>query len=122
MHTVLIVDDEYLIAEMLGMALEDAGFVVFKASSAPSGLDILESERPALVITDYMMPGMNGAEFALEIRSRVGFSLIPIVLITGGHAQRGRAATGLFAQVFEKPFKIAVLIAAITTLLVRVET
>jgi DNA-binding response OmpR family regulator len=121
MHTVLIVDDEYLIAEILGMALEEAGFIVLTASSALKGLDILETGRPKLVITDYMMPGMNGAEFAKEIRNRTGFSLIPIVLITGGHAQRGKTAPALFNLVFEKPFEIGALIAGITTLLAKVE-
>lgn len=118
-HTVLVVDDEYLIAEILGMALEDAGFVVVIANSALKGMEMLERDRPDLVITDYMMPGMNGAEFARKIRSRPAFHLVPIVLMTGGQSQIGRSAPELFDEVFDKPFEINSMIASIQALIAR---
>lgn len=116
MSTVLIVDDEYVIADILGFALEDEGYTVVKASSARKGLDILERDRPSLVITDYMMPGMNGAEFAREIRSRPAFEQLPIILMTGGQGREGRSAPDLFTRVFDKPFDIDHMLAAVAEL------
>ena len=62
MTTILIVDDEYLIADILGYAMEDEGYMVVKASNGRRGLEVLDRERPELVITDFMMPVMDGLE------------------------------------------------------------
>lgn len=117
MHTVLVVDDEYLIADILGMALEDEGFIVVTANNARKGLDSLERDRPSLVITDFMMPGMNGAEFAQEIRSRAMFKNIPIILMTGAQGLEGRAAPELFTKVVDKPFSIDPMLKTIADIL-----
>ena len=55
MTTILIVDDEYLIADILGYAMEDEGYMVVKASNGRRGLEVLDRERPELVITDFMI-------------------------------------------------------------------
>ncbi|WP_256345401.1 PleD family two-component system response regulator, partial [Pseudomonas sp. F1002] len=68
MTTILVVDDEYLIADILGYALEDEGYMVVKASNGQKALEVLERERPALIITDFMMPVMDGQEFAEAVR------------------------------------------------------
>ena len=62
MKTVLIVDDEYLIAEILGFALEDEGYAIEKASNGQKALEVLKRVQVQLVITDYMMPVLNGQE------------------------------------------------------------
>lgn len=117
MGTVLIVDDEYVIADILGWALEDEGYVVVKTTNARKGLDILDRDRPCLVITDYMMPGMNGAEFAKAIRTRAVFANIPIILMTGAQGREGRSCPELFTRVFDKPFEVDALIAVVVELL-----
>jgi len=86
MTTVLVVDDEYLIVEVLTLALEDAGFMVTQASNGMKALDALHREGPSLVVCDYMMPLMNGLELATEIRKRPEWAHLPIVLMSGGHA------------------------------------
>lgn len=117
MHTVLIVDDEYLIADILGLALEDEGYSVVKANSARKGLEILERERPSVVITDYMMPGMNGAEFAAAIRTMPAYTNTPVVLMTGAQGVEGRATPQLFTRVFDKPFEMVPMLTAINELI-----
>lgn len=116
MPTVLIVDDEYVLADILGDVLEDEGYGVVKARSARKGLELLEQTRPDLVITDYMMPGMNGAEFARAIRAKPLFANVPIILMTGAQGLEGRSAPELFTQVVDKPFHLDALLARIALL------
>lgn len=71
MNTILVVDDEYLIADILGFALEDAGFLVEKASNGRKALEALMEKRVELVITDYMMPVLNGEELVRAIREEL---------------------------------------------------
>ncbi|MCY1394030.1 Transcriptional regulatory protein WalR [compost metagenome] len=118
MTTILIVDDEYLIADILGYALEDEGYTVVKASNGKKGLEALTEREPALVITDYMMPVMNGLEFAETIRKRQYLHL-PIILMSGAQANVGRndENKALFAAVFDKPFNVDDVIAKVCELL-----
>lgn len=107
MTTVLVVDDEHLIVEVLTLALEDAGFMVTQASNGMKALDALHREGPSLVVCDYMMPLMNGLELATEIRKRPEWAHLPIVLMSGGHAGLASQAPGLFDHILQKPFNIA---------------
>ncbi|WP_268800451.1 response regulator [Pseudomonas huanghezhanensis] len=106
MTTVLIIDDEYLIADILSYALEDEGYLTVKAGSGQKALDILNRESPELIITDYMMPGMNGIELAEAVRRRPGMEMTPMILMSGAQAHLGKARPDLFFNVFEKPFDI----------------
>jgi len=106
MTTILIVDDEYLIADILGFALEDEGYMVVKAGNGRKALEVLDRERPSLVITDFMMPVMDGLEFAREVRRRPLFAELPLFLMSGAQGSIGRASPELFAVVFDKPFDI----------------
>jgi DNA-binding response OmpR family regulator len=113
MTTVLIIDDEYLIADILSYALEDEGYMTVKAGSGQKALDILDRESPELIITDYMMPGMNGIELAEAVRRRSGMETTPMLLMSGAQAHLGRARPDLFFNVFEKPFDIDEVVAAV---------
>ena len=117
MATILIVDDEYLIADILGYALEDEGYMVVKAANGRRGLEVLDRERPSLVITDFMMPMMDGVEFAEAIRSRAANSQLPILLMSGAHGSIGRATPALFADVFDKPFDVDQVVARVRELI-----
>lgn len=116
MTTILIVDDEYLIADILGFALEDEGYMTVTASNGKKGLEILAREKPELVITDFMMPVMGGLEFAEAIRAREDFRHLPILLMSGAQAAKGRERPDLFEAVFDKPFQIDAVIAKVKEL------
>lgn len=93
MPTIMIVDDEYIITNILGRLLEDAGYKALTILSARKGLEIMSCVQPDLVITDLMMPDMNGSEFAAVIRSRPATQHLPIILITGApHTDAGHRA------------------------------
>jgi two-component system response regulator VicR len=62
MPTILVVEDEFAIAELLEMALVDVGYEVVTAANGRQALErIEEGTRPDLIITDFMMPVLNGA-------------------------------------------------------------
>jgi DNA-binding response OmpR family regulator len=107
MTTILVVDDEFLIADVLAFALEDEGFMVVRASNGRKGLDVFARDRPDLVITDFMMPVMNGLEFARAIRERSDGATLPVILMSGAQAEIARRNGDLFAAIFDKPFRVA---------------
>jgi two-component system response regulator VicR len=106
MTTILIIDDEYLIADILSFALEDEGFLTVVAGSGHKALDILDRERPDLIITDFMMPGMTGLELAETVKAREVYAQTPIILMSGAQAYLGAERPDLFAEVIDKPFDI----------------
>jgi CheY-like chemotaxis protein len=121
MTTILVIDDEFLIADVLTFALEDEGFMVVKASNGQKGLDVFQRDRPALVITDFMMPAMNGLEFAKAIRQRPDGATLPIILMSGAQAEIARQNGHLFSAVFDKPFRVADVVDTVVALVGRPE-
>jgi CheY-like chemotaxis protein len=102
---ILLVDDDPQVRATIGRGLIELGYQVREARSGRAALALLGEERPSLVILDYMMPGMDGAETAREI-ARLDPEL-PIVFSTGHAALRAlRNAAGEGAQVLEKPFSL----------------
>lgn len=77
--TILVVDDEKEIAELVEIYLVSDGYRVLKASDAREGLGILEKEEVHLVLLDIMMPGMNGLEMCEKIRETRN---IPIIMLS----------------------------------------
>lgn len=80
MARILLVDDEWLITSTIGLTLEDAGHYVITASDGQEGLERALKEQPDIVITDYMMPKLDGLEMIRHIRAN-GFEG-PIILAT----------------------------------------
>jgi CheY-like chemotaxis protein len=65
--TILIVDDERVIADTLAIILSKSGFATFTAYSGSSGLELAAIVRPQLLISDVVMPGMTGVELAIAL-------------------------------------------------------
>jgi len=116
MSTVLVVDDEYVISDILEFALQDAGYQVEKASNGVKALEVLDKTRVELLITDYMMPAMNGEELARRVRDDPQFKALPIILMSGAQGSIGREKPGLFDGVLDKPFDTEILIAMVRRL------
>ena len=80
--TILVVDDDALIAMSTAAMLEDLGHAALEVNSGEKALKILSSGAQIdLVMTDYAMPGMNGADLAMRIRK--SHPDLPILLATG---------------------------------------
>ncbi|MGH2517282.1 MAG: response regulator, partial [Ktedonobacterales bacterium] len=80
--TVLVVDDETSIAALLDELLESAGYRVLVAYTGRAALALARSERPALILTDCKMPGIDGAEFVRQLRSSPVTNNIPVVMMS----------------------------------------
>lgn len=117
MKTVLILDDEYLIADILSFALEDEGILTVTAGRGQKALEILDRERPDLIITDFMMPGMTGIEFAEAVRARESNQNVPMILMSGAQAHLGAERPDLFVEVLAKPFDIDAVLKKVKALL-----
>ncbi len=79
---ILLVDDEPGLREAVQAYLEDSGFSVMTASNAAEGLQLLEQRPPDLIISDVMMPQVDGYQFLKQVRERPRFQSLPFVFLT----------------------------------------
>jgi len=110
--SILIVDDEFGLAEMLREMLREYGYEVTLAINGRLALDILDERRIDLVITDMMMPVMDGAELASAMRSSEAKRHIPIIMMTSLPSV-DRWRKGLFDAFLRKPFTPELLLTTI---------
>src|SRR5437763_71789 len=80
---VLLVDDEFSGAEVLGLILAGEGYQVTTVADGRQALARLDEAAPDLLVTDFMMPGMNGAELVNTIREMPRYEAVPVLLISG---------------------------------------
>jgi DNA-binding response OmpR family regulator len=78
-ETILVVDDEPHIVELAKLYLENEGYQVVSASDGAQALDRIETERPALVILDLMLPQIDGWEVCRQLRAK---SSLPLIMLT----------------------------------------
>ncbi|HWB60822.1 MAG TPA: response regulator, partial [Chthoniobacteraceae bacterium] len=79
---VLVVEDDTTTRELMTASLERDQFSVVTAANGADGLRKLETLRPAVILLDLMMPGMDGFQFTREVRSHAQWKDIPIVIMT----------------------------------------
>ena len=106
MATVLVVDDEFGIAELFEAILVDAGHTVLAAINGRQGLDIIARTRPDLIFLDYMMPVMTGAAMLQALNADPTLRGIPVVLMSSlPEAALSKQAPG-YVAFMRKPFKV----------------
>src|SRR5438552_3106406 len=86
-HSVLVIDDDAGNRALARFTLERAGYRVLLASDGPTGIDLLHRERPALVLLDFMMPGMDGPAVAQRIRACGAARDVPIIMLTASDGE-----------------------------------
>ena len=77
--TILIVEDEARLADILEQYLRREGYHTERAASGPRALELWRAARPALILLDLMLPGMDGLEVARRVRAE---SQVPIIMLT----------------------------------------
>ncbi len=119
--TILVVEDDPDIVELLRYNLEREGFDVRAVGDGESGLAAAETHQPALILLDLMLPGMEGLEVCRELRRREPTSAIPLIMLTAkGDEADIVLGLGLGADDYvTKPFSPKQLIARIRAVLRR---
>jgi DNA-binding response OmpR family regulator len=119
--TVLLVEDEESIADLVRLYLERDGFRVVWRTDGRSGLAAVEAERPRLVLLDLMLPGMDGFEVTRALRERGG--RVPIIVVTAREEEADRVlGLELGADDYvTKPFSPRELVARVKAVLRRAE-
>lgn len=79
---ILVIEDEQPIAEMIRFGLQRAGYQVILANNGQEGLALIKPSRPDLIISDILMPVMDGYTFYKEVRKISEFNNIPILILT----------------------------------------
>jgi len=116
MPKILIAEDELSIATLLRDILEDEGYAVVLAQNGQEALDILRTTRPALVMTDVMMPILNGFALCRAMQADPAYQAIPVIVmsaITDSSAAEGCRASGFL----KKPFNLQNIVDTITNVL-----
>lgn len=101
---VLIVEDEQPIAEALAYIVEEAGYATLMAPHGKAGLVLALERRPALILSDLMMPQMGGRELIRQLHMVLNSAAPPVILMTAADVRFAQDAGA--ASVLEKPFEI----------------
>lgn len=115
--TVLIVDDEVCNTEPLEAILSNSGYQVYIAANGVDGLERMDQVMPELVILDFMMPLMNGAEMGRRLRANQATWDIPIVMISGTSEDMVRQNFTGYDSFLRKPYQIGELLGVVSNLL-----
>src|SRR5260370_39712514 len=94
MATILVVEDDVALCNLLRTHLEADGYTVFQAYNGPAALVAAEQQHPQLVILDWMLPGMDGLAVCRRLRQKY---LMPIIMLTA-RTQEGDQGLGLEAR------------------------
>jgi two-component system phosphate regulon response regulator PhoB len=119
--SILIVEDEPSIAELIAVNLSHAGFLPVRAFQTEQASQLMKEVLPDLVVLDWMLPGKSGVQFAKELRANERTKDIPIILLTARSEEMDKIA-GLEAgadDYLTKPFSPKELVARIRAVLRR---
>lgn len=120
-ETILIVDDEVDLLELIEYNLKKAGYNVLKAENGPEGLRLARKHHPDLIILDIMMPRMTGFEVVAELREDTELKHVPVLFLTA-RSDEETEVKGLDVgadDFLPKPISTAKLVARIKTALRR---
>jgi CheY-like chemotaxis protein len=104
---ILIIDDEFSLAEVVEAILSDAGHEVVTASNGLQGLERAKEKRPDLVLLDFMMPIMGGPSTIKALREEPRLRDIPVIVMSSlPESTVSRSAMGEYVAFLRKPFKM----------------
>jgi CheY-like chemotaxis protein len=115
--TILVVDDEFGIGELLEALLQDDGHRVMTAMNGRHALERMAEARPDLVISDLMMPVMDGSVLLRAIREQAEYKDIPFMLMCALPESSIADRVAGYDAFLRKPFKLAEISGAVADLL-----
>jgi CheY-like chemotaxis protein len=117
MQTVLVVDDEFGVAEVVQSILEDEGYRVATAINGKQALARLNEVTPDLIMLDYMMPIMDGTQTLIAIRNNATFARIPVIMMSSLEEVSVRETCTDYDFFIRKPFRAVAVLKAVQQLL-----
>lgn len=117
LKSVLVIEDDEDILSTVENVLTFNNFAVTGLSHTHDILESIRIHKPDLVLTDYMLPGMNGGKICQTIKSTQETSHIPVILISAYHRQAIKLANFNYDAYLPKPFDIDKLVQTINKLL-----
>ncbi|OUR65834.1 phosphate regulon transcriptional regulatory protein PhoB [Methylophaga sp. 42_25_T18] len=119
--TILVVEDDKAIREMLGFTLKQSGFECELVSDGELGFEALNRQQPDLILLDWMLPGMDGIEFIRRLRGNEFLANIPVIMLTAkGESEDMVKGLSVGADDYvNKPFSPVELIARIKAVVRR---
>ncbi len=116
--TILVVDDEPDLVELIGYNLQQQGHSVIAAGDGAQAMALAKTRQPDLIVLDVMMPELNGMEVAKRLRSQTETASVPIIMLTA-KSEEANELEGLDAgadDYITKPFSMQVLLARINAM------
>lgn len=117
MRTILVVDDEWAIAEVLESLLSDEGYRVIIANNGKQALERLAEWPPDLIMLDFMMPVMDGKATLEAVREDAKTADIPVVIMSSLPEETIRERCSGYQIFLRKPFRVAAVLDTIETAL-----
>ncbi|NMF85908.1 response regulator [Nodosilinea sp. P-1105] len=120
-HKILVIDDSRVIRMRVRDMLPQGNFDVIEAKDGVEGMDAIRSQRPNLIMLDFLLPRMSGWEVFQEIQANPGLQHIPLVLMSGRKEEVTEKITEPFEyfEFIQKPFEQKELIEAIKAAMVK---
>lgn len=113
---ILLVDDEMSSAEVLALVLASEGYEVTLAADGQQAMSRLAQAAPDVLITDFMMPGMNGADLVHAVRKITGYERLPVMMMSGAPESALRSYGASYDIFLRKPFGLDEFLSALHTL------
>ncbi|MBL1458665.1 MULTISPECIES: phosphate regulon transcriptional regulator PhoB [unclassified Methylophaga] len=119
--SVLLVEDDAAIRDMINFSLRQAGFTCEAVKDGETGLDWLKNQQPDMILLDWMLPGIDGIEFIRRLRANEFLASIPVIMLTAkGESEDMVKGLSVGADDYiNKPFSPPELIARIKAVLRR---
>ncbi len=117
MATVLVVDDEFGIVDVLETILTDEGYRVLTACNGKQGLVRLSEEKPDVILSDFMMPILGGGEMLRAMAAEPAYQRIPLIMMSSlGEDVIAERCKG-YAAFLHKPFRVAAVLSTVARVL-----
>ena len=120
-ETILVVEDEPAIRELIGFACESSGYAVLRAGSVKEASDLLSQNRAHLILLDWMLPDLSGLQWLDKLKRDERYAAVPVIMLTARGTESDKVA-GLDAGADDyvvKPFSPRELIARMRAVLRR---
>jgi CheY-like chemotaxis protein len=117
MATVLVVDDEFGIVDVLEAILTDEGYRVLTACNGKQGLVRLSAEKPDVILSDFMMPILSGAEMLRAMAAEPAYRRIPVIMMSSLREDVIAERCEGYAAFLRKPFRVAAVLSTVARVL-----